>query len=774
MKDFFVIVRRNFLSPIVVAILILAAILLFLREYRDAWFISFVIVFNTLLAIIQEVRAQRALKKLELMSAPLAHRILNDGTIEDIMFDKLQVGDTIQLRLGDEVPADGKIIISAGLEADESILTGESVPVDKAVKSTIYAASAVVAGNATMHVTAVGVDTKIGMMSTTLKRYTPQLTPIQLAIAKAITWLAYGALLLAALIFIVYYFSGHNAVQIFKTITSAAVTIVPEGLLLGSSLLLAFGSLKLARAQVLPQKLAAIEAMALLDVLCVDKTGTLTSDEISFEKFELFDRSAKNIAGLIGIAAFETSSLSATNNAIISGFPVPQQYQVLQTLAFSSARKMSGVKAIFGRKTYSILIGAPEFVGKLAPLTDEQQQQIEALASVGKRVLLVATFDNTDTSLKDLSDGSGKAVGIIVLSNELREGVKKTVTYLQKNGVSLRVISGDNPDTVKYIAGRAGIKNYENVITGAKLKNVSDEDWDQVVSDTTIFARVLPEQKERLVETFKRLGKYTGMVGDGVNDALALKKADLGVAMYAGAAATRRVADIVLLNNSFNSLPMGMKLGNRIMQAIEMIACLFFHKIIFGVVLLLSTLALGVVYPILPRHITFMNMFLVTLPTVIWTIFTPLPRHRLSPRYFWQDTLHAVAPIAVLSGIAVTVSYTMLRAIHPDNITGVLTTTVIVATFFGIYLVFLVPLMFDVKNTRKARLSRLFYILTVAVIVFPSFRISFIRDFFDFTMPAWEYAWPLLVVIICIAALQWQIAVSAGNRLKAREQVIKE
>ena len=333
MKDFFVIVRRNFLSPIVVAILILAAILLFLREYRDAWFISFVIVFNTLLAIIQEVRAQRALKKLELMSAPLAHRILDDGTIEDIMFDKLQVGDTIQLRLGDEVPADGKIIISAGLEADESILTGESVPVDKAVKSTIYAASAVVAGNATMHVTAVGVDTKIGMMSTTLKRYTPQLTPIQLAIAKAITWLAYGALLLAALIFIVYYFSGHNAVQIFKTITSAAVTIVPEGLLLGSSLLLAFGSLKLARAQVLPQKLAAIEAMALLDVLCVDKTGTLTSDEISFEKFELFDRSAKNIAGLIGIAAFETSSLSATNNAIISGFPVPQQYQVLQTLA---------------------------------------------------------------------------------------------------------------------------------------------------------------------------------------------------------------------------------------------------------------------------------------------------------------------------------------------------------------------------------------------------------------------------------------------------------
>ncbi len=769
MRDFLVIIRRNFLSPIVIAILVLALILLLLNEHRDAWFISFVIIVNTLLAIVQEVRAQRALKKLELMSAPRARRILTDGSVEDIMFDELVVQDTIQLQLGDEVPADGEIITSAGLEADESILTGESASVDKPEKSTVYAASAVVAGSGTMRVIAIGPDTKVGTMTATLKRYTPQLTPLQHAIGRAITWMTYGALGLAAAIFTVYYLSGENAVRIFKTITSAAVTVVPEGLLLASSLLLAFGSLKLAKAKVLPQKLAAIEAMALLNVLCVDKTGTLTSDKIKFEQFESFDKTASHIPELVGTAAKETSSGNTTGEAIIAGLPALKHYKVLQTLAFSSARKMSGIKIEHSGGTYSILLGAPEFLGKLAVLSSEQKQHVELLSSEGKRVLLAATFKDTDVSLKNLTERSGHAVGLIVLSNELRVGVERTVAYLQKNGVSLRVISGDNPGTVQYVAQQAGIVNHQKVLTGADLKDINDKDWDATIAQTTIFARVLPEQKERLIATFKRLGNFTGMIGDGVNDALALKKADLGVAMYAGAAATRRVADIVLLNNSFNSLPLGMRLGNRIMQAIEIIATLFFHKIIYGVILLLATLALGIIYPFEPRHITFMNIFLVTLPTLMWTIFAPYPRHRLSPHFFWRDTLLAVAPIAVLSGIAVTITYAMLRVLHPEDLVGVSTTTVIVATFFGIYLVFLVPRMFDVRNDRTARLARLLYTLCVLLVLITSFGLSFVRDFFDFTTPAMQNTWPLLVVIIATTVLQWKIAKMAGVRLKNRE-----
>lgn len=768
MKDFLVILRRNFLSPIVIAILILATILLLLNETRDAWFLSFVIIVNTLLAIVQEVRAQRALRKLELMSAPLAYRVLSDGSIEDVLFDKLNVGDTIRIMIGDEIPADGNVVDDAGLESDESILTGESASVDKPQGSKVYAASAVVGGSAVIKVTAVGDNTKIGSMSATLKRYTPQLTPMQKAISQAITWLTYGALGLAVLIIVVYSIDGQNAIQIFKTVTSAAVTVVPEGLLLASSLLLAFGSLKLAQAKVLPQKLAAIEAMALLNVLCVDKTGTLTSDDIVFEEFRSFDSSVKAVRELIGIVTSETGSGSKTNTAIKSEFPTPDQYEVLQTLSFSSERKLSGVKVKLNGKTYSALVGAPEFLGKLASLNADQKQIIESLARVGKRVLLMATFKDTKIPLKDLIVGSGQVTGIIILSNELRQGVTKTVAYLQKNGVSIRVISGDNPNTVQYIAAQAGIVDTDNIITGPELKKIKESDWDDIVAKTAVFALVLPEQKEKLVDTFKRLGNFTGMIGDGVNDALALKKADLGVAMYAGSTATRRVADIVLLNNSFNSLPVGMKLGNRIMQAIEIIASLFFHKIIFGVVLLLSTLTLGVVYPFLPRHITFMNIFLVTMPTIMWTLFAPSPRFRLSPKFFWRDTLMAIAPIAVLSGAAVTISYAILRILHSSDIQGVLTTTVIIATFFGIYMVFLVPKMFDVKNTKKARLARALYVLAVALIIIPSFRMDFISDFFDFTTPAWVGAWPLLIMVIGVAVLQWILATNAGRRLKNR------
>jgi cation-transporting ATPase E len=773
MKDFLIIFRRNFLSPIVIAILVLALSLLILDQRRDALFISVVIVVNTILGIVQEVRAQRALKKLELMSAPKARRIKPDDSVEEIMFDQLLVDDIVQLRIGDEVPADGKVITSVGLEADESILTGESASVEKPIKSIVYAASAIVAGSAKMQVVAIGLDTRIGTMTATLKRYKPQLTPIQHDIWRAISYLTYGALGLAALIFVVYYLSGQDAVQIVRTITASAVTVVPEGLLLASSLLLAYGSIRLAKVQVLPQKLAAIEAMALLDILCVDKTGTLTSNEITFESFEPFDKANPKIIDLVGIVAKETNSGSSTAEAIARGLIAPEQYKILQTLSFSSERKMSGVSVKYGGENYSVLMGAPEYIETLANLSPDNRHRVDSLVNIGKRVLLVATFDDTSKPLKYLGKGSGKVVGAVILANELRQGVNKTVSYLQQNGVSLRVISGDNPGTVRYIAEKAGIANYHKVLTGAELRSVSPTDWDAVVAETTIFARVLPEQKERLIETFKRLGNFTGMVGDGVNDALALKKSDLGIAMFAGAVATRRVADLVLMNNSFNSLPIGMRLGNRIMQAIELISSLFFHKIIYSVILLLSTLATGSVYPFGPRHVTFMNIFLVTLPTIMWTLFTPSPRYRLSPRFFWRDTLLAVVPIAILSGLTVTLTYLVLRILHPDDLMGVSTTTMIVATFFGIYLVFLVPRMFDLKNNLKARLAMIFYVVAVILVFIPSFGLSFFRDFFDFSMPAWQNASSLLVVVLGIAVLQWLIADATGKRLRDRQSLIK-
>lgn len=761
------------MSPIVIAIFVLATTLLVLGERRDAWFISVVIIVNTLFAIVQEVRAQRALKRLELMSAPRARRLRDDGSYDEVLFSELAADDTIRLLAGDEIPADATILSGAGLEIDESILTGESSPVEKLPNDGVFAGTIVVAGSAEARVVAVGVESKAGQMTATLKRYEPQLTPLQRAIDRAITFLTYGALALAALIFIVYISSGQDAVSIFKTITSAAVTVVPEGLILASSLLLALGSLKLARAKVLPQKLAAIEAMALLSVLCVDKTGTLTSDVVTFETFNVFEGVPnEKWNDIAAVAAVGTGAGNATAEAIVKGLKVPSKYKITDTLAFSSERKMSGVRMVLSAKTHTVLMGAPDFLEKLAPLTTEQKSNIHELTSQGRRVLMLASFSDHDAQLKEIKPKSGVAIGLIVLNNPLRTGVEKTVAYLQKNGVSMRVISGDNPSTVQYVAQHAGIINSDKVMLGSDLAKLNDKAWDRAVLDTVVFARVLPEQKERLVATFQKHGQFTGMVGDGVNDALALKKADLGVAMFAGAAATRRVADIVLLNNSFTSMPLGMNLGNRIMQAIELIAVLFFHKIIFGVVLLLSTLAIGMVYPFAPRHVTFMNMFLVTMPTLMWTLFPPLPRHRVNPKHFWRDTLGTVAPIATLSGVAVTSSYWILTNLHPQQLASVTTLTVIIATFFGVYLVFLASRMLGVVYDRAAMAARVLYVAAAVIVGIASFGFNFLRDFFDFTQPNWIYSAPVLAIVVVAAILQYILAVHAGNKLRQKHYTI--
>ena len=802
MQDYLDIIKRNLLSPIVLAIFLLAGALIYVREYRDAWFISVVIVVNSLIGIVQEIRAKRVLHRLELMSAPRA-RGLRDGQAVEVPYDSLVVGDEIILRAGDELPADAEVTVSKGLELNESMLTGESAAIEKAVGDTVLAATTVLAGEGTARVAAVGDQTKAGAISQVLKRYKPELTPLQVAIWRAITFLTYGAIVLAALIFIVYYFSGDNVVIILKTITSAAVTVVPEGLLLASSLLLAFGSLRLAQAKVLPQKLAAIEAMALLNLLAVDKTGTLTSDEVTLERVVAFDEmilansitdtseksatqatagsparrfsemklseAASDVAELAALIAHETSGGNITGQAILAEITPPKHAEIIEVMAFSSARKMAGVRAKIDGKTRTLMMGAPEFVAKLAPVDAMLQRQLDEWADSGLRVLMLAEFDDETAKLKDLPDGSGRAIGAVILRNSLRDGVIDTVKFLQEQGVVIRVISGDNPRTVQHIARQAGIDNPDKAILGSALAGLSDKAFDKAADEHTIFARVLPEQKERLIAHFKQSGKFTGMVGDGVNDALALKKSDLGVAMYAGAPASRRVADIILLNNSFTSLPIGMKLGNRIMQAIEVIATLFFHKIIYGVVLLLSTMLVGLNYPYAPRHITFLNIFLVTMPTIMWTLFPPRPRHRVNPAYFWRDTLQAVAPIALLTGLTVAFTYWSGVTLHPHQAAEAATMTVLTATFFGIYLVFLVGPMLGVVLDKRAHLARTLYMAGVLLVTLVSFGVGPLRQFFDFTVPNIILLWPGIAVVVIVALVQWYLARRAGKKLIIRE-----
>lgn len=773
-QEFLAIVKRNFFVPVVIAVYVLAIILLILGEARDAWFVSLVITINFTIGIIQEVRARIALKKLELMSAPRARRI-NPKTneVEDVMYDELYPDDEIMLESGDELPADVVLLASSGIEVDESILTGESAPIAKGRDDKLLASSVMVAGSGRARVEAVGEESQAGQMTKRLKKYVPTVTPLQKKINFVITLLTYLAIALSVVIAVVYVALDFDLVSIFKTITAGSVALIPEGLLLASTLFLAYGSLHLVAVKVLPQQLTAIEAMALVSVLCTDKTGTLTENEIVFDSFVPFSETyeSEEMRQMIGVVAHEASGGNATGQAIADGMALPADYKTIDVLAFSSARKISAATVELSGIKRTMFLGAPEYISDIMAMTDSQANKVDELTQEGHRVLLIAMTKKPTDNIKEFLDNPGQVslVGVVVLRNDLREGVEKTVAFLQGNGVDVRVISGDSPRTVQYIAHRAGIHDTDRVVTGAELREMDDKEFYRAAYRNTIFARVEPDQKERLVKTLQSQNKFVGMVGDGVNDALALKQANLGVAMYSGANATRRVADIVLLDNSFNALPIGMKLGNRVMQAIELIATLFFHKVIYGLIVLVATMALGILYPFQPRHNTFMNVFFVTMPTIMWTLFPPLPRYRVNPNDFWKDTLLAVLPIAVLTGSAVTFAYWYLQKLSPDNPAGVATTTVAIATFFGILMVFLVPVILRATLNRAAIVARVLYVIAASVVLVVAFGFGYIRNFFDFTTPSLTGFLPLTLVLLGVAGLQIILARKAGKRVAKRE-----
>ena len=772
MKHIRNIIFRNFISPISIAIFVLAAGLFYLGELRDAWFISVVILVNSTIGSIQEIRAYLTLKKIELLSAPRA-RVFRGENIEEVLFNELQVGDKIQLKTGDEVPADAKILSANSFEIDEAILTGESLAIKKIKNSESLAGSIVVSGDAVAEVMAGGEDTKSGQMTKKLKTYKPNLTPIQQNISKLISGMTYFAIFLAIAVIWRYAHLGNSQVEILKTITSAAIVVVPEGLLLASSLLFAYGSLRLLQAKVLPQKISAIEDMALLQILATDKTGTLTSPEIIFESLEnLSDETDETLQKVLVELNSQSQEKNATTQAILAEFGDKKTgLKVIDAMAFSSTRKLSGITVSGDNIERSVVFGAPEFILKNCideKISQQISERVNALAEKGLRVLLLAKFQKTGKISELLKTEKLQPLAIVTLKNSLRQNVSETVDFLQKRGVSLRVISGDNPRTVSFMAKEAGILNPDKFITGAELNDMPEEDFEKAVIENTIFARVLPEQKEKIISIFQKNKLYTGMIGDGVNDALAIKKADLGISMFDAAPATRRVADLVLMDNSFTSLPSGVKIGDRIMLAIEMIAVLFFHKIILGLTILFVSLSLGIDYPFLPRHITYMNFILVTLPTILTTLFPPIPVGKINPQNFWRDTLHNIAPIAVLSGFAVSMIYVVmisdLENPSLNQIRGVLATVVVVAAYFGVFVTILGEKMLSSKLIRNTIYRRVLYILVTALFTGAVFGSRLLRDFFEFNLPSIEKIWFVISVVMVVSIIQFVLMKKAQRK----------
>lgn len=534
-----------------------------------------ILVVNSLIGIVQELLAKRKLDRLALLNRPTAH-VIRDGVTREIPIGDVVLGDLLELRTGDQVPADGPVRASRGLELDESNLTGESDAVPKGAGDRVQSGTAVVAGSGTFVAAAVGPDAYANQIAAQVRKFTRVRSEIQSSINRLLKWITWVIVLALPLQII----SQVRAVgdqgwrEVVIRSTGGLVGLIPEGLVLLTSVAFLLSAVKLTRQQVLVQELPAVEGLARVDVVCLDKTGTLTVGDIVLDEIiPLGDVPAERLRAALGALA-DDDNANATLAAVRRAVPSPDGWSRCTTVPFNSARKWSA--ADFGEHGAWVL-GAPDV---LLPPGDPVRAQVSELAASGRRVLLLAVTSEPLDGPR--LPGALSAAALVTLTEQIRPDAAQTLHYFAEQGVQIKVISGDNPQTVGAIARVVGVEVGE-VVDARELPDDPDA-LRETAATTTVFGRVSPEQKRALVQALQADGHVVAMTGDGVNDALALKDADIGVAMGNGTQATKTVAQLVLLDGKFSHLPSVLAEGRRVIGNVERVANRFLTKNVMSLV----------------------------------------------------------------------------------------------------------------------------------------------------------------------------------------------
>ena len=720
------IVRANVFTWFNLILGVLWVLMVTFGSWQDALF-GFVLVFNTAIGIAQEVRAKVTLDRLSLISAPKA-RVIRDGVAGEVAVDEVVLDDTVVLSPGDQIVVDASVLASEGLEVDESALTGESVPVLKTVGDSVMSGSFVVAGRGLLRATAVGADSYAMRIEAEGRRFVRVRSDVIDGINTILRWIGV-ALVPVGLLTILS--SGRAAGTLEARVThtvAALVSMVPEGLVLLSSIAFALSAIALARHRVLVNELAAVEGLARADIVLTDKTGTLTEHEPTFGGFRLLRESGISEATslqALGALAGADPTPNATIRAIARGTTVPEGWTAVASVPFSSTRKWSGV-AFEGRGMW--VLGAPDVVldgvPEGRPDVIAARSMLSGLVAEGSRVLLVAHGEAPHGS-----DGVGgrhlpedlKPVGFVVLTERLRPDAAETVRYLGQEGVALKIISGDNAHTAARIALAAGIPGAERAVDARTLSE--PRTFAAAVQDSTVFGRVMPEQKSAMVAALQGAGHTVAMTGDGVNDVLALKQADLGIAMGAGVPAARAVAEVVLLDNRFATLPLVMAEGRRVMANAERVANLFLTKSVWAMLLAIIVAVLGVPYPFLPRHVTLAGSLAIGIPAFFFALGPNLRRYRPG---FVPRVLRFAVPAGAVIGATVVASFLMARAGGMSlEHARTLTTLVLVLVSLAVIVILEWPL----AGYRLAVVAAMAGALVVV------FAWPFARDFFALVVP---------------------------------------
>ena len=563
---------------------------------------------NIAIGIIQEIRAKKMIDKLSLLSAPTANVVRDKGDYE-ISVSNVVIDDILYLNSGKQIAADC-VVREGTLEVNESLLTGESDPILKRKGDTLYSGSYVVSGSCYAQVTAIGQDIYIQKLTSQAKVYQKPKSDLLASLKIIIRTVAAIIVPLAGLLFYTMTTNTDLAYEdIVKATTGAMIGIIPSGLFLLTSMALAVGVIRLAQNNTLVQELYCIEMLARVDMLCLDKTGTITDGTMSVHstvEVEPYDKlSVKNIVSAM-INALNDTNL--TSQALSDRFGTAKRIRHKNTIPFSSSRKFSAVEfERFG----TFVLGAPEYVLK-NHYPESIKVQVNQFAEEGFRVLCIARTDEVITD--DYTFKSLIPVSLITIEDTVRPDAEDTIRYFKENQVGVKVISGDNPVTVSKIAQRVGIVDADKYIS---LEGLSDKDVVRAAARYTIFGRVSPGQKKLLIEALKNNGHTVAMTGDGVNDILALKEADTSIAMASGSEAARNVSHLVLLDSNFSSMPKVVSEGRRVINNVQKVAVLFLTKNIFTLLLIMIAIARRGVYPIQPSQLILIDYLVIGIPALI-------------------------------------------------------------------------------------------------------------------------------------------------------------
>ena len=637
------IIHENVFTYFNLIFVILAVLLVLVGSFRDLTFLP-VIVANTLIGIVQEIRAKQVLDKLTMLNAPHA-TVVRDGKKSVIDAEELVLDDIVIFKAGAQVCADA--VVSAGeVQVNESLLTGEADEITKRKGDTLMSGSFIVSGQCHARLDKVGEDSYISKLTIQAKQMQDgEQSEMIRSLDKLVKCVGVAIIPIGLVLFSQAFFFQHDGFRNSVTSMIAAVIgMIPEGLYLLASVALAVSSIRLAQKKVLLHDMKCIETLARVDVLCVDKTGTITEttmkvmDVIETEEYD--PQSMDPLRTMIGDFAAAMTKDNITMAAVKEYFTTTSGRQARSKTGFSSATKYSSVTFDDG----AYVLGAPEFV--LRERYGEYAEAITEHASTGARVLVFGIYDG-EIDGGPLTRGI-KPLGFVLLANPIREAAKETFEYFAEQGVEVKVISGDNPVTVSNVARQAGIRNADRYVDASKLDD--EQELKEAVLTNTVFGRVTPNQKRKFVRILKNAGHTVAMTGDGVNDVLALKDADCSIAMASGSEAAAQASQLVLLESDFSCMPQVVLEGRRVVNNIQRSASLFLVKNIFSLLLSLISVVFMFTYPLEPSQISLISMFTIGVPAFFLAL---EPNKNIIKGHFLTNVFLKALPAAITDALAV-------------------------------------------------------------------------------------------------------------------------